>query len=151
MRSLNRDQELSARTEQLEANQRAVRVVFAASEQSDPGELLRLTVNLIRDRFDMYHVQVYIVDEEKSAAVLRESTGYAGLQLLQKEHQIPLDQSSSRDAAIHEGEPVVVNDVNQSPDFLANPLLPDTQSEMVVPLQSRRAHHRRGGHSKPRY
>ncbi len=131
----SRDQELQARTEQLEANQRAVRVVFAASEQSDPGELLRLTVNLIRDRFDMYHVQVYIVEEEKNAAVLRESTGYAGLQLLQKEHQIPLDQSALVTQAIHGGEPVVVNDVNQNPDFLANPLLPDTQSEMVVPLK----------------
>jgi PAS domain S-box-containing protein len=131
----SRDQELRARTEQLEANQRAVRVVFAASEQSDPGELLRLTVNLIRDRFDMYHVQVYIVEEEKNAAVLRESTGYAGLQLLQKEHQIPLDQSSLVTQAIHGSEPVVVNDVNQNPDFLANPLLPDTQSEMVVPLK----------------
>ncbi|NBD36204.1 MAG: GAF domain-containing protein, partial [Chloroflexi bacterium] len=132
----NRDKELSARTEQLEANQRAVRVVFAASEQSDPEELLRLTVNLIRDRFDMYHVQVYLVDEEKNAAVLSESTGYAGLQLLQKEHQIPLDQPALVTRAIHEGEPVVVNDVNQSEGFLANPLLPDTQSEMVVPLQT---------------
>ncbi|MFP4394593.1 MAG: PAS domain S-box protein [Anaerolineales bacterium] len=131
----SRDQELRARTEQLEANQRAVRVVFAASEQSDPGELLRLTVNLIRDRFNMYHVQVYIVEEEENAAVLRESTGYAGLQLLQKEHLIPLDQSSLVTQAIHGGEPVVVNDVNQNPDFLANPLLPDTQSEMVVPLK----------------
>ncbi len=131
----DRGQELEARSEQLVANQRAVRVVFAASEQSDPQILLRLAVNLIRDQFDLYHVQIYLVDDDQESAVLRESTGYAGLQLLQRKHKIPLDQPSLVTKAINENEPVLVADVSQDPNFLANPLLPDTKSELVVPLR----------------
>jgi PAS domain S-box-containing protein len=130
-----RGEELAQRAQQLEANQRAVRVVFAASEQSDPDILLRLAVNLIRDHFDLYHVQVYLVDEEQDAAVLRESTGYAGLQLLQRKHKIPMSESSLVTRAITGDEPVLVNDVSQDPNFLENPLLPDTKSELVVPLR----------------
>jgi PAS domain S-box-containing protein len=127
-----RSAELEERTRELEASQR---VTFAASERVSPDALLGLVVNLIRDQFDLYHVQVYIVDEEQEAAVLRESTGYAGRQLLQQKHHIPLDRPALVTKAIHEGQPVLVADVNQAEDWLPNPLLPDTQSELVVPLK----------------
>jgi GAF domain-containing protein len=67
--------------------------------------------------------------------VLRKSTGYAGRQLLQRNHQIPLGHPALVTRAIHEGQPVLVVDVNQDPNFLPNPLLPDTRSELVVPLK----------------
>ncbi|OQY23874.1 MAG: hypothetical protein B6I35_02890, partial [Anaerolineaceae bacterium 4572_32.2] len=128
-----RSADLEERTRELEASQR---VTFAASERISPDEMLGLVVDLVRDQFDLYHAQVYIVDEEKQAAVLRQSTGYAGSQLLQKGHQIPLDATSLVSRAIHSGEPVLVADVNQAQDWLPNPLLPETQSELVVPLKA---------------
>ncbi|RLC73257.1 MAG: hypothetical protein DRI81_15310, partial [Chloroflexi bacterium] len=128
-----RSADLEERTRELEASQR---VTFAASERISPDEMLGLVVDLVRDQFDLYHAQVYIVDEEKQAAVLRQSTGYAGSQLLQKGHQIPLDATSLVSRAIHSGEPVLVADVNQTQDWLPNPLLPETQSELVVPLKA---------------
>ena len=124
---------LAERTRELEASQR---VTFAASERSSPDELLGLVVDLVRDQFDLYHAQVYIVDEEQEAAVLRQSTGYAGSQLLQQGHQIPLDATALVTRAIHTGSPVLVADVNQAEDWLPNPLLPETQSELVVPLKA---------------
>jgi PAS domain S-box-containing protein len=123
---------LQERTHELEASQR---VTFAASEHTNPDALLGLVVDLIRDQFDLYHVQMYLTDEERQAAVLRESTGYAGRQLLQKGHHIPLDQTALVTKAIHEGQPVLVEDVSQDENFLPNPLLPYTQSELVVPLE----------------
>ncbi|MCP4544778.1 MAG: GAF domain-containing protein, partial [Chloroflexi bacterium] len=123
---------LSERTRELEASQR---VTFAASERTSPDELLGLVVDLIRDQFDLYHAQVYLVDDEQEAAVLRESTGYAGSQLLQKGHQIPLDRASLVTRAIHSGEPVLVSDTAEDPNFMPNPLLPETRSELVVPLR----------------
>jgi len=123
---------LGERTRELEASQR---VTFAASERTTPGEILGLVVNLIRDQFDLYHAQVYIVDEERQAAVLRRSTGYAGRQLLRQEHQIPLPSPALVTKAIRESEPVLVNDVSLDPDFMPNPLLPETRSELVVPLK----------------
>jgi len=127
-----RSAELEERTRELEASQR---VTFAASERTTPDELLGLVVDLVRDQFDLYHAQVYLVDEERQAAVLRQSTGYAGSQLLQKGHQIPLDAAALVTRAIHTGEPVLVADVNQAKDWLPNPLLPETQSELAVPLK----------------
>jgi PAS domain S-box-containing protein len=123
---------LAERTSELEASQR---VTFAASERTSPDELLGLVVNLIRDQFDLYHVQVYVVDEEQQAAMLRKSTGYAGRQLLQKKHHIPLDRTALVTKAIRERVPVLVTDVSKDPNFMPNPLLPETQSELVVPLK----------------
>jgi signal transduction histidine kinase/HAMP domain-containing protein len=123
---------LENRTRELEASQR---VTFAASERVTPDELLDLVVNLIRDQFDLYHAQVYIIDEEQNAAVLRQSTGYAGRQLLQRGHKIPLDATALVTKAIHDGKPVLVNDTANDPSFMANPLLPETKSELVVPLK----------------
>jgi len=127
-----RSEELEERSKELEASQR---VTFAASERATPDEMLDLVVNLIRDQFDLYHAQVYLVDEEQQSAVLRQSTGYAGRQLLQRKHHIPLEATSLVTRAIHTGEPVLVDDVQAAPNFLANPLLPDTRSELVVPLK----------------
>jgi len=123
---------LRERNRELESSQR---VTFAASERVSPDELLGLVVDMVRDQFDLYHVQVYIVDEEREAAVLRESTGYAGYQLLQQEHQIPLDRPALVTRAIREGRPVLVPDVSQEPSFMPNPLLPETRSELVIPLR----------------
>jgi len=127
-----RGQELEARAREIEASQR---VTFAASERTSPDMLLNLVVNLIRDQFHLYHAQVYIVDEQRQAAVLRQSTGYAGRRLLQRKHHIPLAQPALVTKAIHTGEPVMVADVSENESFMPNPLLPDTRSELVVPLK----------------
>jgi signal transduction histidine kinase len=131
-RARHNERMLAERNRELEASQR---VTFSASERVSPDELLGLVVDLMRDQFHLYHVQVYIVDEERQAAVLRESTGYAGHQLLQREHRISLDQTALVTKAIREGKPVLVADVSKDPNFLRNPLLPETQSELVVPLK----------------
>ena len=48
---------------------------------------------------------------------------------------IPLDREQSLVArAARERKGVTVNDVTQAPDFLPNPLLPDTRSELAVPM-----------------
>ena len=132
-RARRNERALVERTRELEASQR---VTFAASERVEPDELLGLVVDLIRDQFRLYHVQVYITDPGRGVAELRESTGYAGYQLLQQNHEIPLDRPALVTKAIQQGEPVLVNDVSQAPDFMPNPLLPETTSELVVPLTS---------------
>jgi PAS domain S-box-containing protein len=122
---------LQERTREMEASQK---VTFAASERTTPEDFLDLLVNLIKDEFNFYHVQIYLTDKDKQSAVLSESTGYAGRQLLQQGHNIPLDQDALVTRCINTGEPVLAVDVSSDPFWLPNPLLPDTQSELVVPL-----------------
>jgi len=58
-----------------------------------------------------------------------------GRQMVAEGRSIPLDQEQSLVArAAREKKGVTVNDVTQTPDFLPNPLLPDTHSEMAVPM-----------------
>lgn len=129
-----RTHDLEERTRELEASQR---VTFAASERTSPEELLGMVVDLVRDQFDLYHAQVYLVDDEQQAAVLHESTGYAGSQLLQRKHRIPLDQTALVTQAIHTGQPIIVDDTSTASNFMPNPLLPETRSELVIPLRIR--------------
>jgi PAS domain S-box-containing protein len=150
-----RSDELAERTHEMEAS---LRVTSAASERVSPDELLKLVVNLVRDQFHFYHVQVYTLESsslgdetegqrqaegagagtfppQRGVAVLRESTGYAGRRLLQQKHHLPLNRPSLVARAINEGQPVLVRDVSQDQNYLPNPLLPDTRSELVVPLK----------------
>ncbi|MBW8012137.1 MAG: GAF domain-containing protein [Chloroflexi bacterium] len=127
-----RTQDLEERAREMEASQR---VTFAAGERTSPEDFLNLLVNLIQDQFDVYHAQVYMLDDAKENAVLAESTGYAGRQLLQRGHSLPLDGASLVSTSINEGRSVLVADVTQDPNFLPNPLLPLTKSELVVPLK----------------
>jgi PAS domain S-box-containing protein len=123
---------LAERGREMEASQR---VTFAASERTTPDDFLNLLVNLIADQFDVYHCQVYLVDEDTNRAVLSQSTGYAGRQLLQRGHAIPLDAQSLVTQCINTGEAVLVAETAKDPNWLPNPLLPYTQSELVVPLK----------------
>jgi PAS domain S-box-containing protein len=123
---------LAERAREMEASQR---VTFAASERTTPEDFLDLLVNLIVDQFDVYHSQIYLVDEEHKNAVLSQSTGYAGRVLLQRKHHIPLDQESLVTRCINSGEPVLVGNTQATEGWLANELLPYTQSELVVPLE----------------
>ncbi len=125
-------EEIRNRTRELEASQR---VTFAASEHINPNDFLDLVVNLIRDQFDLYHAQVYMIDETREHAVLQQSTGYAGRVLLQRGHSIPLDATSLVTRTIATREPVLVDDVTQDEGHLPNPLLPETRTELVVPLK----------------
>jgi PAS domain S-box-containing protein len=127
-----RTKELDDRARELEASQR---VTFAASERTTPEDFLNLLVNLIVDQFDVYHCQIYLVDGDGKNAVLKQSTGYAGRQLLQRGHSIPLDQESLVTLCINAGEPVLEGDVADNPGWLPNPLLPHTRSELVMPLK----------------
>ncbi|MBK8987487.1 MAG: GAF domain-containing protein [Chloroflexi bacterium] len=96
--------------------------------------LLPQAVEFIYEAFDLYQAQIYLADESRQHLVLRASTGHAGTQLLAAGHQLPLDESSLNGTAVMQKQTVIVPDVTQSDLFHTNPLLPDTRSEMVVPL-----------------
>lgn len=125
---------VEARTRELEASQR---VTFAASELSKPEDLLSLIVNLVREQFDLYHVQVFLVDAGRQAAVLRESTGYAGRQLLQQGFRHALDDLSPVSRVVGSGVPLLMADVEHEPDYQPHPLLMSTRSRLLVPLRVR--------------
>ena len=110
-------------------------ITSAANRIRQLDDLISLTVNLLRDRFNFYYVQVYLVNEERTHAVLRDGTGYVGRRLLSQKHALPLDGRSLVASTLRSGERTIVQDTRREENFLPNPLLPETRSELVIPLE----------------
>lgn len=104
------------------------------SQLRDLDELATTAVSLIRDRFDLYHVQLYLADDSQSTLTLLASVGEAGVQLLAAGDALPLDATSLIGRAASQKQPILVGDTAVSDNFMAHPLLPDIRSETAVPL-----------------
>ena len=109
-------------------------IAATANQIRDLDDLISMTTNLIRDRFDFYYVQIYLLDRERKFAVLRDGTGYVGRRLISQGHKLPLDGRSLIANTVRTQKGVVVQDTKADPNFLPNPLLPDTRAELTVPL-----------------
>ena len=122
---------LQRRAIQLEASAdvgRAISSIF------DVDQLLRRTVELIRDRFDFYHAGIFLLDEAREWAVLREATGEAGSQMKVQGHRLAIDNTSMVGWTALHRQPRIALDVGEDAVHFANPLLPYTRSEMTIPL-----------------
>jgi len=107
----------------------------ATASITDPNLLLQEVVDRTKEAFNLYHVHIYLMNEDSDALVLAAGAGDVGKKMVAEGRQIPLDSEKSlvaRAARTRVG--AVVNDVRQDPDFLPNPLLPDTRSEQAVPM-----------------
>ena len=103
----------------------------------DLSDLLHQVVTLTKETFDFYHVHVYLLDEQGQTLRLAEGYGQAGAEMKRQGHNISLTASRSLVArAAREKQCIVVEDVRNDPTWLPNPLLPDTRSEMAVPVMS---------------
>ena len=126
------EQRVSERTHDLEL---ASEVGQAVSEKiGDLTEMLSHAVELIRSRYGLYYTQIYLLDASGRSLVLRSGTGEVGRQLLQRDHRLPIAASSLNSRAASTQKPVLVGDTQKSENFLPNPLLPLTRSELAVPL-----------------
>ena len=101
----------------------------------DSKRLLQEVVDLAKERFGLYHAHIYLLDDEAKNLVLTAGAGEPGRIMVAEGRSIPLDREQSLVArAARERKGVTVNDVTRAPDFLPNALLPDTRSELAVPM-----------------
>lgn len=100
----------------------------------DLNTLLIEAVERIRERFDLYYVQIYLADNRQQLLNLHAGTGQVGELLVQRGHQLRIGPGSINGLAAAGRQIVIVSDTKDSPFFRANPLLPRTRAEMAVPL-----------------
>jgi len=105
-----------------------------ASEMLDPSELMSKAVNLIQARFGFYHASIFLLDETGLWANLVASTGEAGKALISQHHRLAAGSASIIGWVTANRLPRVTMDVADDPFYFRNPLLPETRSEMTVPL-----------------
>jgi signal transduction histidine kinase len=97
-------------------------------------ELLRYVVSFIQKEFDFYHVHIYLVEEASGDLVMTEGSGEVGQQLKEKGHRLAAGRGIVGTVASI-GEYFLSNNVDEVLNFVHNPLLPNTQSELAVPLR----------------
>ncbi len=99
----------------------------------DLHQLLAELVNKLKQSFGFYHADVYLIEEETGDLVIVEGAGEVGQQLKKQGHRLSAEQGIVGKVATS-NRYFLSNNVAQTDIFFANPLLPDTKSELAVPL-----------------
>lgn len=132
------NQELEAR---VTARVERLKTIASLSEELnailDLEELLPHVVEVIQERFGLYYAGVFLIDAAGQWAVLRAGSGAAGRAMLAAEHRLEVGGQSMIGAAISTERARIALDVGEEAVRFSNPHLPDTHSEMALPLISR--------------
>jgi GAF domain-containing protein/anti-sigma regulatory factor (Ser/Thr protein kinase) len=100
----------------------------------DPYELLQRTVDIICDEFGFYYAGVFLLDDLKQYAVLKAGRGEAGRAMINGGHKLAIGGNSMIGASIANRKGRIALDVGVEAVFFENPHLPNTRSEMALPL-----------------
>ncbi len=127
------------RTRQLEGQSLRLRVVAEiardAASARDVTELLERGAQLIQDRFNYYQTGIYLLDGEREFAVLTASPTEAGRQMIASGYKLRVGETSIVGRVASSGKPRISLDTGLDAIYFNNPLLPDTHSEMALPLK----------------
>jgi GAF domain-containing protein/HAMP domain-containing protein len=127
------ERQVAERTTQLQAS---FTVGQSASSILEPTDLINQVVNLITDQFGYYYAAIFLIDDAGKWAVLQDATGEAGQALLERHHRLEIGGQSMVGSAVSMRQARVALDVGDEPVRFDNPFLPDTRSEIALPLIS---------------
>ncbi|HWQ45458.1 MAG TPA: GAF domain-containing protein [Longilinea sp.] len=130
-RILERTNELEHRATLLEI---ATNVSRAIAQLKEPQILLQTTVDLLRTEFNFYYAAVFLLDEKMEYAVLKAGTGDQGQAMIAKNHRLRSGEEGIVGYVVSRGEPRIALDVGKDAVHFKNPYLPDTRSEMALPI-----------------
>ena len=125
-------------------SQTAAEVSQAVGTVLEMEELLQQVVNLVQTRFELYYAGLFLVaqgaDEGREPgnwAVLRVGTGEAGQQMVEQGHKLEIGGESMIGQCVATKQPRIAMDVGEEAVRFANPFLPETRTELALPLISR--------------
>ncbi len=100
----------------------------------DPDQLMKDVVELLQQYFGYYHTQIFISDPQTGDFVARCGQGAIGNQLKERGLRVPVGAGIVGHVA-ETGLPFITNDVTNVSFYKLEPLLPNTQSELAVPIK----------------
>ncbi len=138
---------VNSRTEELElANQRnekrarqfeaIAQVARATTTNESPETLLPRLTSLISDQFGFYHTGIFLIDKDRTFAVLRATNSQGGKRMLARGHKLQIGQTGMVGFVSATGAPRIALDVGDDAIHFDNPDLPNTRSEMALPLRT---------------
>ncbi len=147
-RVADRTRELEAQTRELElANKRTqararqfealAQVTQTITSVRDLQTLLPIITKVISEKFGFYHVGIFLLDEIGQFAILSAANSQGGSRMLERKHRLRVGEEGIVGHATATGKPRIAMDVGSDAVYFNNPDLPDTHSEMALPLISK--------------
>lgn len=128
---------LARQSEQRLQLETAAAVAAATTDILKLEDLVQRAVDLIKERFRLYYVGLFLIDSETNFAILRAGTGEPGRIQIARHHQLHVGGRSLIGGATFDGQPRITQDVLQDAEWRPNPHLPETRSELALPLRVR--------------
>lgn len=128
-----RTDELEARTTQLRT---ASAVAKAMAEIQNISDLLDSVTQLTSEKFEYYHVGLYILDEQKKMAFLQSASSATGKQIIGQGFRIEQDRRNPINLAVSQNRHIISTDVDGT-NFVRDANFPLTRSRMLLPLAVR--------------
>jgi len=129
---------VAERTGELEHRSKLLKAVAdvgkAVTSFRDLSELLQQAAYLIHENFGYYHVGIFLLDEHKEYAVLSATNSEGGHRMLEKKHQLKVGETGIVGYVTQNAKARIALDVGKDAVYFDNPDLPQTRSEMALPL-----------------
>lgn len=107
------------------------------STEKDIESLLPLVARTVSERFGFYHVGIFLLNENRDFAVLRAANSLGGQAMLRRQHKLEVGFTGIVGNVTSTGVPRIALDTGADAVYFNNPDLPDTRSEMALPLIAR--------------
>ncbi len=114
----------------------SAQVSRAMTRITDMNQLLTEVTQLISQHFGFYHAGVFMLDEARRYAVLRAANSEGGQHMLARQHKLAVGAEGIVGYVTSTGQPRIALSVGADAVHFTNPDLPDTLSEMALPLRS---------------
>lgn len=124
--------QMEVRASQLEAIAYTARTTAMAQSLD---QLLNTITQDVSERFGFYHVGVFLLDNNKEYASLQSANSEGGRKMLARGHRLKVGAQGIVGFVTLRGEPRIALNVGQDAVFFNNPDLPNTRSELALPLK----------------
>lgn len=135
------EQRIQERTAELQKNKLELETIADVAREiaiiRDMDTLLNVSASLIQERLNYYHVGIFLVDERGEYAFLRAASSVAAEKMLANKHKLRVGKTGLVGNVTGTGQASIALDVGLDAIHFENPLLPDTRSEIALPLRSR--------------
>lgn len=124
--------QLQRRAAQFETIAQLARTITSVQ---DPKSLLPKITQLVSVSFGFYHVGLFLLDESRQYAVLSAANSEGGKKMLDRKHRLGVGQTGIVGYVTSTGNPRIALDTGTDAVYFDNPDLPETRSEMALPLR----------------
>ncbi|MBI5354272.1 MAG: GAF domain-containing protein [Chloroflexi bacterium] len=120
------------RSAQFEAIARLARTIRSSQTLET---LLPQITEAISKEFGFYHIGIFLSENTREYAILVAANSEGGKRMLARNHRLLIGGTGIVGFVTNSGQPRVALDVGQDAAFFNNPDLPDTHSEIALPLR----------------